>query len=103
MFLTRIMSAVCLTLMLGACATTQPVVVHNTATILPEDVQLQDCPVEPPPEEKAFLAMDKDEKIVTLSKAYKSQTLNVGECNIDKRNLRLWKKKQLDRVGRNGK
>lgn len=56
---------------------------------VPPDSLLLDCKVDQPPELTGFPQLDE----VILVKAWISQTLNLGICNVDKKGSREWKQK----------
>ncbi|WP_144106747.1 hypothetical protein [Paraburkholderia sp. BCC1886] len=48
------------------------------------------CPVAPPPDKTAYTTMTAEGKEDAWNHSYSAQTVNVGNCNIDKAQLRSW-------------
>ena len=85
-------------LMAVGCSTTKKVLVVETKNILiaPPDELMEKCLIEHPPIAKDYVESNwqrKEEMLITFST---NQMKNLFNCNDKLKNLRDWKKKQLD-------
>ena len=80
----------------GTFQRADPVTVNKTKTvfIVPDDSMVKDCSVEAPPSKAAYLAGDTQSKEDMATTVYRKQTVNVGNCNIQWKELREWYEKQ---------
>ena len=63
--------------------------------IAPNDSDLSECPVAPPPSYEEFMKATSVGQMMMMTEAYNKQTKNVNECNIRLYGLKLWKEEQI--------
>lgn len=67
----------------------------KTILIAPEDKDIIDCAITPPPNKKEYNEADDFHKLFLLTQAYNAQTSNIDDCNIRLYGVRIWKEEQL--------
>jgi hypothetical protein len=98
MTIIRIFAALCVAVLLGACATTQPPEPIRTRTIFvePPAALVQNCPITAPPGKEEYLKAtprDRDQMGDDYIRKLQSDLKN---CNKDKKDLRDWTKANRD-------
>ena len=94
----KLILASLLLLMLTACGmhTVKQTKIQLLPTAPPDSLIL-DCPIDEPPSLTGFYELD----VPIMVKAWISQTLNLGICNVDKQGLREWKE-NLKKISKDG-
>lgn len=70
--------------------------VYKTILVTPPDELLQDCSVEPPPDKEIYRKSEWTDKEKLLVDTYENALKNAILCNVSKKSLRDWKKKQQE-------
>lgn len=84
----------CFSFVLSACGTVEPQVLYRTIVVAIPKSQLPKCEVEPPPDQKQYLAADAQGKEVMLSKTLSKQYKKTDECNIRIEKALKWSDEQ---------
>lgn len=87
---------VILVLLLSGCGETI-VYRDHFVLVVPDDKLLQDCPSSAPPDKEEYVAANAKKQKAMLAQYGVVQTGNLNGCNIDKADLRSWKKQQQEK------
>ena len=87
-------------LALTGCAATDPpkpeiLIQYRNVPVLPPDDFLKDCDLTAPPDIEAYLNADWSKKEELLMQSYQKSTSQIILCNVERKNLRAWKKEQV--------
>lgn len=72
-----------------------PKEVTEFTLVVPEDTDIVDCAISPPPNREEYVKANDVKKLYLMTEAYNRQVNNIDECNIRLYGLRLWKEEQV--------